>query len=239
MQLTLEGQTKDQVAIERIRMFEPPEGYYGAFSGGKDSVSLYRATTEAGVRVDWHYHLAVEAPEVVQFVRQNYPDVQMHIPEKSMWRLIDEHGTLPTRQVRFCCEDLKEIGGRGRLVLTGIRWAESPRRATRKMLETDKRRRDKSYLHPLIDWTDDDVWGFIREKHIHPLQLDVIERCIVLWSNPGETVLTPFMGVGSEVYAAVQLGRKGVGIELKPSYFKQAVKNLASVQQKVEVGRLL
>jgi len=77
------------------------------------------------------------------------------------------------------------------------------------------------------------------EKHIHPLQLDVIERCIVLWSNPGETVFTPFMGVGSEVYCAVQLGRKGMGVELKPSYFKQSVRNLETVQHKVEVGRLL
>ncbi len=77
------------------------------------------------------------------------------------------------------------------------------------------------------------------EKHIHPLQLDVIERCIVLWSNPGETVFTPFMGVGSEVYCAVQLGRKGIGVELKPSYFKQSVRNLETVQHKVEVGRLL
>jgi len=76
------------------------------------------------------------------------------------------------------------------------------------------------------------------EKHIHPLQLDVIERCVVLWSNPGETVLTPFMGVGSEVYVAVQNDRKGLGIELKPSYFKQAVKNVGSVQEKVEAGRL-
>lgn len=65
------------------------------------------------------------------------------------------------------------------------------------------------------------------EKHICPLQLDVIERCVVLWSNPGETVLTPFMGVGSEVYGAVINGRKGVGIELKESYYRQAVKNLA------------
>ena len=64
------------------------------------------------------------------------------------------------------------------------------------------------------------------EKHIHPLQLDVIERCLTLWSNPGETVLTPFMGVGSEVYAAVVSGRRGIGIELKPSYFRQAVRNL-------------
>ena len=63
------------------------------------------------------------------------------------------------------------------------------------------------------------------EKHIHPLQLDVIERCIVLWSNEGETVLTPFMGVGSEVYQAVKSGRQGVGIELKPTYFRQARNN--------------
>lgn len=64
------------------------------------------------------------------------------------------------------------------------------------------------------------------EKHVHPLQLDVIERAVTLWSNPGEKVLTPFMGVGSEVYGAVQLGRKGIGIELKSAYYQQAVKNL-------------
>jgi len=64
------------------------------------------------------------------------------------------------------------------------------------------------------------------EKHVHPLQLDVIERCVVLRSNPGETVLTPFMGVGSEVYGAVINGRRGIGAELKPSYYKQAVKNM-------------
>lgn len=67
------------------------------------------------------------------------------------------------------------------------------------------------------------------EKHMHPLQLDVIERCIVLWSNPGETVLTPFMGIGSEVYGAVVNGRRGIGIELKPAYYKQAVKNLQAI----------
>ena len=67
------------------------------------------------------------------------------------------------------------------------------------------------------------------EKHIHPLQLDVIERCLVLWSNPGDVVLTPFMGVGSEVFGSVRLGRKGVGIELKPSYYRQALKNLEQV----------
>lgn len=64
------------------------------------------------------------------------------------------------------------------------------------------------------------------EKHVHPLQLDVIDRFLHLWTNPGDVVLTPFMGVGSEVYAAVCQGRRGLGIELKASYYKQAIKNL-------------
>lgn len=67
------------------------------------------------------------------------------------------------------------------------------------------------------------------ERHMHPLQLDVIERCVVLWSNPGETVLTPFMGVGSEVYGAVANGRKAIGVELKRSYYRQAKQNLESI----------
>lgn len=70
------------------------------------------------------------------------------------------------------------------------------------------------------------------EQHISPLQLDVIERCIHLWSNPNDIVFTPFMGIGSEVYGAVELGRKGMGIELKPSYYRQAVKNLESAKNK-------
>jgi DNA modification methylase len=69
------------------------------------------------------------------------------------------------------------------------------------------------------------------EKHVHPLQLDVIERFIDLRTMPGERVLTPFMGVGSEVYAAVRLGRFGIGAELKPSYYEQAVRNMAAVDQ--------
>lgn len=69
------------------------------------------------------------------------------------------------------------------------------------------------------------------EKHVHPLQLDVIERAVTLWSNPGDIVFTPFMGVGSEVYGAVANGRKGVGVELKPTYFKQAKLNLASISR--------
>lgn len=73
-------------------------------------------------------------------------------------------------------------------------------------------------------------------RHVHPLQLDVIDRIIELWSNPGEVVLTPFMGVGSEVYCAVAAGRKGVGVELKDSYFRQAHDNLETIKP-AAVGR--
>jgi hypothetical protein len=69
------------------------------------------------------------------------------------------------------------------------------------------------------------------EQHISPLQLDVIERCIDLWSAPGETVLTPFLGIGSEVYVSVKSGRKGIGFELKPSYFRQAAKNISTLYE--------
>lgn len=78
------------------------------------------------------------------------------------------------------------------------------------------------------------------EKHVHPLQLDVIERACVMWSNPGENVLTPFMGVGSEVYGAVINSRRGIGIELKQSYFRQAKRHLvdAEVAKPTDEARL-
>ena len=72
------------------------------------------------------------------------------------------------------------------------------------------------------------------ERHVHPLQLDVIERAVILGSNPGETVLTPFMGVGSEAYGAVKNGRRAVGAELKSSYYRQAIQNLSSIEVEAE-----
>jgi DNA modification methylase len=75
------------------------------------------------------------------------------------------------------------------------------------------------------------------EKHVHPLQLDVIDRAVCLRTNPGETVLTPFMGVGSEVYGAVANGRRGIGVELKPSYYRQAVANLPNAVNEYEESK--
>lgn len=168
MQYTLEGLTKDQVAIERIRMFEPSEGYYLAFSGGKDSVTLLALAKAAGVKFDAHYHLTtVDPPEVVQFIK-TFHEVEIVRPPKSMWQLIvdPENQVMPTRQMRWCCKRLKEVGGHGRFVLTGIRWAESVRRANRKMLEVSRGDTSKKLVHPILDWTDEDVWQFIREKSI-------------------------------------------------------------------------
>jgi hypothetical protein len=103
-----------------------------------------------------------------------------------------------------------------------------------------------------IDWAQP-VWWDIREtrtlnarvakdsadeRHICPLQLDFIERCVRLWSNPGETVLSPFAGIGSEVYSAVKLGRRGLGIELKPSYWQTAVRNLEDLAAEMAVPDL-
>lgn len=84
---------------------------------------------------------------------------------------------------------------------------------------------------PFRDTREDDD-----EKHMHPLQLDVIHRCLQLWSNPGEKVFTPFMGVGSEVFETVRTGRFGIGAELKESYYRQAVKNLAVVDDGIDTG---
>jgi DNA modification methylase len=77
------------------------------------------------------------------------------------------------------------------------------------------------------------------ERHICPLQLDFIERCVRLWSNPGETVLTPFAGIGSEVYTAVKLGRRGLGIELKASYWQTAVTNLQALEHQLALPTLM
>lgn len=76
------------------------------------------------------------------------------------------------------------------------------------------------------------------ERHIAPLQLDFIERCVRLWSNPGETVLSPFAGIGSEVWTAIRLGRRGIGVELKPSYWRTAVTNLRELERDLDAPLL-
>lgn len=152
-----------KLAIDRLREFEPSEGYYLAFSGGKDSQIIYDLAVRAGVKFDAHYSVTtVDPPELVQFIRREYPAVAFDHPEKTMWELIVENGMPPTRTMRYCCRVLKEHGGEGRLVVTGVRWAESARRAQRKMVEPCYKK-GKHYLHPIIDWTDEMVWEYHRQ----------------------------------------------------------------------------
>lgn len=133
-QLNLQGKDKVQVAIDRLKAFEPPEGYYLAFSGGKDSVVIKALADMAGVKYDAHYNLtSVDPPELVHFVKL-FPDVVIDRPKDkdgnqiTMWNLIPKKKLPPTRVARYCCQALKEFGGKGRLVVTGVRWAESPNR---------------------------------------------------------------------------------------------------------------
>ena len=181
---------KAKIAIDRLRTFEPPEGYYLAFSGGKDSQCIYHLAKEAGVKFDAHYHLTtVDPPELVYFIRDYYPDVIVDIPAKTMWQLIVENGGPPTRIQRYCCRELKERGGEGRITVTGVRWTESIRRKNtrglaefmghktkdrilfndndeaRRMVE-DCKQKGKFVLNPIIDWTDNDVWEYIRSRDL-------------------------------------------------------------------------
>ena len=156
---------KVEIAIARLREFEPAEGYYLAFSGGKDSQCIYHLAKLAGVKYDAHYNLTtVDPPELVYFIREHYPDVEVHLPDKTMWTLIVENGMPPTQLVRYCCRELKERGGQGRVTVTGVRWQESSKRKKRSMSETCYMDGTKTYLHPIIDWTSDDVWQFIKER---------------------------------------------------------------------------
>lgn len=134
-QLNMQGKDKVQVAIERLKAFEPPEGYYLAFSGGKDSVVIKALADMAEVKYDAHYHhTSVEPPELVRFVREHHKDVSIEwsIDKEgkriTMWNLIPEKSIPPTRIVRYCCKELKEDGGNGRMCVTGVRWAESAKR---------------------------------------------------------------------------------------------------------------
>ena len=211
---------KVKASIERLKAFEPRngEGYYLAFSGGKDSVVIKALADLAGVKYDAHYRVtSVDPPELVQFIKEKHPDVSRDVTrykedEKNpklagkpitMWNLIPKKRIPPTRLYRFCCAWLKEAGGDGRKTVTGVRWAESPARKKNQGIatimsqgaqknfrkdddfsltkrgvvlvndNTESRRtveqcykRHKTNINPIIDWTEKDVWEFIRTENI-------------------------------------------------------------------------
>lgn len=127
---------------ERIALsYDNENGFYLAFSGGKDSQALYHITQLAGVRFHGHMNLtSVDPPEVIRFVKKNYPEVELIKPKKSIFQIAVEKQILPTMRVRWCCAEYKETTGAGKVTLIGIRKAESARRAKRNEVEISNRK---------------------------------------------------------------------------------------------------
>lgn len=124
-----------ETAIERLKAFEPEEGYHLAFSGGKDSCVIKDLANRAGVKYKAVYRVTgIDPPEVVQFIKKYHPDVEFEFPRYpdgtrvTMWNLIPKKKMPPTRLVRYCCQFLKEESGDGKITITGVRWAESTNR---------------------------------------------------------------------------------------------------------------
>lgn len=187
---------KVETAIARLKNFEPEEGYFLAYSGGKDSGVIKRLAEIAGVKFEANYSCtSVDPPELVRFVKSQ-KDVKFNIPHYTdgspitMWNLIRKKKLPPTRIQRYCCAELKESNGKGCVTVTGVRWEESVNRSKNQglinifskkkedrlilNLDNDENRRmvencyrtRKTLVNPIIDWTDSDVWEFHKVENL-------------------------------------------------------------------------
>lgn len=190
-------QKKILYSIDLIRKSEkmalrldPVNGFYNTFSGGKDSQCLYHLVKLAGVKHKTHMNLtSVDPPEVIRFVKQHYPDVELIKPRISIYEMAKKKRILPTMRFRWCCAEYKEISGIGKVTLIGIRKQESARRSKREEVSTSIRGKrsaqtfdqwseheekmvaciggkDKILVSPVIYWTERDVWEFLNGNGI-------------------------------------------------------------------------
>jgi len=181
----------EQMALD----FDPCNGFSLAFSGGKDSQALYHIAVMAGVKFKAHMNLtSVDPPEVIRFVKKNYPDVSFNRPKISIYNMAKNKNVLPTQRIRWCCAEYKEMNGDGKITLLGIRKAESVRRSKREEVSTSikgkrneqtfdqfsehketmigcVRGNDKIMISPIINWTDNDVWNFLNINAIKHCEL--------------------------------------------------------------------
>jgi len=170
---------------EKMALEYSPDGYFLAFSGGKDSQCLYHLAQLAEVKFVPHYSLTtLDPPELVHFIRDEYPDVVIDRPKLTFLQLCVKKKMLPTQRMRFCCAYLKETQGAGMVTLTGVRREESAKRKKRNEFEVSGHKfsgtidqfnrtketefqcvggKDKIIINPIIDWTFRDVWTFLNE----------------------------------------------------------------------------
>ena len=174
---------------------DPENGFWNTFSGGKDSQVLYHLVKMAGVKYKTHMNLtSVDPPEVIRFVKTQYPDVELIKPKISIYEMAKKKHILPTRILRWCCAEYKETSGSGKVTLVGIRKEESVRRSKRQEISsTIKGKRneetfdqwseheekmvacvggkDKILVSPIIHWTERDVWEFLYDNGIPHCEL--------------------------------------------------------------------
>ena len=177
-----------QKAEKMALRLDPENGFYLAFSGGKDSQALYHIAKMAGVRFKAHMNLtSVDPPEVIRFVKEHYPEVELIKPKISIYDMAKKKHILPTRCIRWCCAEYKEVSGAGKVSLIGIRKQESFRRSKRNEIETANHKfsgnfdqwseyqekmvacvggKDKILVSPILYWTERDVWESLNENGI-------------------------------------------------------------------------
>jgi phosphoadenosine phosphosulfate reductase len=160
-------EARESNAIAVLKSHEPDEGYWVAFSGGKDSIVVYDLVKKSGVKHTVHFNqTTIDPTEMYPFIRENYPEVIWEKPKRSMFAAIKARQVPPTRMRRYCCAELKELHGIGRIVVTGVRKEESTARDGRVEYGPSHYNKNTFYCNPILNWTEQDVWDYIAENKL-------------------------------------------------------------------------